>query len=101
MGQEPTEQELLDIHAGAYETAVLSHFCSGLVDLEKAHTLQSASLTKEGLKKWLQGGDSTKEVVPLGYAGNPAGYEAVSKHVEEMLKLQVTDIAERIQNKKK
>lgn len=32
----------------------------------------------------------------MGYAGNPAGYEAVGKHVEEMLVLQAEDIAERI-----
>lgn len=52
----------------------------------------------EGLGKWLQGGESTKEVVPLGYAGNPAGYKAVYKYVGEMLMLQATDIAERIMN---
>ena len=51
------------------------------------------------MKKWLQGEDETREVVPLGYAGNPAGYEAVSKHVEEMLRLQVEDIAGRILKK--
>lgn len=93
---DPSEQGLLDIHAGAFETAVVNYMCPEQVDLEQARELRSSSLTKEGLKKWLQGGESTKEVVPLGYAGNPAGYEAVSKHVEEMLKLQVEDIAGRI-----
>ena len=48
------------------------------------------------MKKWLQGGEAAKEVVPLGYAGNPAGYEAVSKHVEEMLDLQVADIVSKM-----
>lgn len=93
---DPSEQGLLDIHAGAFETAVVNYMCPEQVDLAQARELKSSSLTKEGLKKWLQGGESTKEVVPLGYAGNPAGYEAVSKHVEEMLKLQVEDIAGRI-----
>ena len=64
--------------------------------MEKAQRLKSYSLNDEGLQKWLQGGETTKEVVPLGYAGNPAGYEEVSKHVEEMLDLQSTDIASRI-----
>lgn len=95
--QEPvSERELYDIHAGAYETAVMNYIQPKLVDTEKAKTLKSAALTDEGLKKWLEGGEITKEVVPLGYAGNPAGYEAVSKHVEEMLKLQASDIAKRI-----
>lgn len=94
--QEPSEQGLLDIHAGAFETAVMNYFCPVQVDLDKASSLQSSSLNREGMRKWLEGGESTKEVVPLGYAGNPAGYMAVSKHVEEMLHLQTEDIASRI-----
>jgi len=94
--QEPSERGLLDIHAGAFETAVMNYICPEQVDLEKARELQSSSLSKEGMKKWLKGGEATREVVPLGYAGNPAGYEAVSKHVKEMLDLQAEDIAGRI-----
>ena len=94
--QEPSEQGLFDIHAGAFETAVMNYMCPEQVDLECACKLESSSLNREGMKKWLQGGEATKEVVPLGYAGNPAGYEMVSRHVEEMLKLQTEDIAERI-----
>ena len=94
--QDPAEAGLLDIHGGAFETAVLQHLYPELVDLEKAKTLPSSSLNRDGMKKWLQGGESTREVVPLGYAGNPAGYEAVSRHVEEMLELQAEDIAGRI-----
>ena len=96
---DPNEQGLLDIHAGAFETAVINHFYPELVNLELVKTLKSSSLTMEGLQKWLEGGETTKEVVPLGYAGNPAGYKAVSKHVEEMLVLQAKDIAGRILGK--
>ena len=94
--QEPSEKGLLDIHAGAFETAVLQHICPKEVDTEMAKTLTSYSLTKDGLQRWLQGGENTRAVVPFGYAGNPAGYEAVGKHVKEMLQLQVEDIAEKI-----
>lgn len=94
--QEPSEQGLLDIHAGAFETAVMHYFCPDQVNLEIASGLKSSSLSSEGMKKWLAGGEQTKEVVPLGYAGNPAGYQAVRKHVEEMLDLQAEDIAGRI-----
>lgn len=97
--QDPSEQGLLDIHAGAFETAVINHICPEQVDLDKAMQLKSSSLNREGMKKWLTGGEQTKEVVPLGYAGNPAGYEMVAKHVKEMLDLQATDIAGRIWNK--
>lgn len=97
--EEPEEEKYrYDIHAGAFETAVINYICPQEVDLDKATTLPSSSLSEEGLGKWLQGGESTKEVVPLGYAGNPAGYKAVYKYVGEMLMLQATDIAERIMN---
>lgn len=49
------------------------------------------------MEKWLTGGEATKEVVQLGYAGNPSGYGMVEKHMEEMIALQVTDIARKIQ----
>lgn len=98
--QEPSEAGLFDIHAGAFETAVMSYFWSELVDLEKAKTLKSASLDNDGLGKWLMGGEETKKVVPLGYAGNPAGYESVGRHVAEMIDLQAGDIAGRICGKK-
>lgn len=95
--EEPaSERGLLDIHAGAFETAVLNYFYPEYVDLQLAKTLESSSLTEAGLQKWLAGGESIKEVVPLGYAGNPSGYDLVGKHVKEMVALQVTDIAKRI-----
>ena len=94
--QEPSERGLLDIHGGAFETAVLNYFYPEYVDLELAKALESSSLTKEGLQKWLEGGEATKEVVPLGYAGNPSGYGMVGKHIKEMIALQVADITKRI-----
>lgn len=94
--EEPSERGLLDIHAGAFETAVLHHFCPELVDLEITQKLESTSLNEEGLSKWLQGGMVMKNELPLGYAGNPAGYKAVAKHVEEMLALQIENIQEQI-----
>lgn len=93
---DPSEAGLLDIHAGAFETAVLNYFCSPLVDLEAAGKLTSSSLNEEGLQKWLQGGETAKRAVPLGYAGNPAGHGAVGLHVEEMIDLQTEDIAKQI-----
>lgn len=87
-----SEAGLLDIHGGAFETAVMNYFCPGLVDLGTAETLESTSLDNEGLMKWLQGGEVMKSTLPLGYAGNPAGHAAVGRHVEEMLALQVADI---------
>ena len=90
---------IFDIHAGAYETAVMNYFCPEQVDINVALSLKSSSLDNDGMKKWLQGGDVTKEVEPLGYAGNPAGYRIVEKHVKEIIDLQVQDIVGQIVRK--
>lgn len=95
-GEDPAEAGLLDIHAGAFETGVMNCFCPTLVDLEAAMRMKSTSLDMPGLQKWQHGGEEVKEVAPLGYAGNPAGYPAVSAHVREMLELQVEEIVKQI-----
>lgn len=87
-----TEAGRLDIHGGAFETAVMNYFCPGLVDLGTAEKLKSTSLDNEGVMRWLQGGEVMKNTLPLGYAGDPAGHAAVGGHVEAMLALQVADI---------
>lgn len=94
--EESSELGLLDIHAGAFETAVMKYFCPNLVDLEIAKKLKSTSLDEESLQKWLLGGEVNKNSIPLGYAGNPAGFKAVSNHIEEMIDLQVEDIVKQM-----
>lgn len=91
-GGDASEQGLLDIHAGAFETGILHYMYPELVDIDKAKTLDSYSLSYEKLEQWMKGMDSTVEVVPLGYAGNPKGYEAVRKIAEELLAVQVEAI---------
>ncbi|WP_294143447.1 hypothetical protein [uncultured Clostridium sp.] len=39
---------------------------------------------------------NTPLLFPLGYAGNPVGYKNVSRHVEDMICLQVDDIVKKI-----
>ena len=95
-GVDEGEQGLLDIHAGAFETGMLYYMYPELVDINLAKTLDSYSLTYETLDKWLEGGDRTLEVVPLGYAGNPKGYEAVQNIAGELIEAQVTAICRNI-----
>lgn len=42
----------------------------------------------------MEGKDSSVEVVPLGYAGNPKSYEAVSRIANELIEVQVNAICE-------
>lgn len=93
-GGEASEEGLLDIHAGAFETGILHYMYPKLVDVEKAKSLPSYSLSYEKLEKWMKGKDSAAEVVPLGYAGNPKGYEAVRKIAKEVIEVQVKAICE-------
>lgn len=93
-GGDDAEQGLLDIHAGAFETGLLSYMYPELVDIEKAKTLPSYSLSYEKLEQWMEGKDSAAAVVPLGYAGNPKGYEAVSRLAKELIEVQIKAICE-------
>lgn len=78
------EDGKLDIHAGAYETAFMANNYSDTVKYELIQDLPDHSLSYETLNIWMQGGEGVKDVVPFGYAGNPAGYEV---HLEMEKKL--------------
>lgn len=95
-GGDTGEEGLLDIHAGAFETGMLSYMYPELVDVKKAKTLPSYSLTYEKLDQWMAGMESTVKVVPLGYAGNPKGYKAVSRIAKELIAVQIDAICENI-----
>lgn len=62
-GGDISEQGLLDIHAGAYETGMLAFMYPEFVNTDLAKTFDSYSLTYEKLDKWMEGGNSTVEVV--------------------------------------
>lgn len=78
------EKGLYDIHAGAFETAVMNYFYPDSVCKKNIKQLKSYSLTQEKLSIWLAGGEDVKNVVPLGYAGNPANYEKNNSIVEPL-----------------
>ncbi|WP_273320104.1 creatininase family protein [Vallitalea guaymasensis] len=66
------KQEYIDIHAGGFETSLMLIDFKELVDEDKARKLKSSKTTFQDLRKWQQGGESAKEVTPLGYCGNPS-----------------------------
>lgn len=93
-----TRRDYLDIHAGAEETNWLLLNYPNLVDVDTALTLPATSIDMPGLKKWLQGGEHTKEVTPQGYLGNPADIdrEHIKKYEEEIVSAFAKTIAEKI-----
>lgn len=87
---------LLDIHAGAFETAAMKYFYKQILDPEVVKNLTDYSLNYEDVEKWLQGGKSARNVVPLGYAGNPAEYEKKLQNVEDIFSILCKYVAEAI-----
>lgn len=58
--------------------------------------LQDYSLSEEGLAKWFAGGEGVKEVVPLGYAGDPVAYQKKIDSMRRVFDIMCTYAAERI-----
>ena len=66
-------QEYLDIHAGAGETGIVAAFFPDQVDTELAKTLEPTKITYREIAQWLT---DARRVTPLGYLGDPAGFDA-------------------------
>lgn len=94
--EDASEKDLLDIHAGALETAAMKYFYPEAVNTEAAEQLQSYSLTESALSVWLEGGEAVKRVVPLGYAGNPKGYKSKLSAAETIFETLVEYCAKKI-----
>ncbi|MFC1725027.1 creatininase family protein [candidate division KSB1 bacterium] len=95
----PYEQtEYLDIHAGAVETGIAAAYYPELVDKKKARTLKPTKLTAADLGKWVQ---DMKSVTPLGYFGDPAGFDAEwgKKYLESEIMLIADGIEEFLKKK--
>jgi len=66
-------QEFLDIHAGADETGIVAAFFPDQVDTDLALTLEPTQITYQQVAQWLT---DARRVTPLGYLGDPAGFDA-------------------------
>lgn len=67
-----TSSPYLNIHAEAYETGLMLHYLSDLVNLEVLRTLKPTNLTFDDLLVWRKGGAEARELTPQGYFGDPA-----------------------------
>jgi creatinine amidohydrolase len=68
-------QEFLDIHAGADETGIVAAFFPDQVDTDLARALEPTRITYSEVADWLI---DARRVTPLGYLGDPAGFDAES-----------------------
>jgi creatinine amidohydrolase len=64
-----------EIHAESFETGLMASCFPEHVDTDLAKTLKSTDLTLEDLMVWRNGWDDARKVTPLGYFGDPAGFD--------------------------
>jgi len=88
-----------DFHAGAFETGVMAAFFPGLVKAELARTLKPARLSTREVGEWAK---DPKKLTPLGYVGDPAGYDAAKAKafLEEWCRNMASAAAELIKKSK-
>lgn len=85
--EEPEERRgLLDIHAGAYETASMKYLFGDevLIGKDSIDRLDDYSLNMQTIMTWSHGGEEVINIVPEGYAGNPADYKNKLEQIEKI-----------------
>ena len=78
--QYPVDQ--FDIHAGAYETAVMNEMMPELVRNEKIEGLEATMLIGEQRMLWNQGEKENINLVPKAYVGDPASYKLIKSNMK-------------------
>ena len=71
-----------EIHAESFETGLMAAYFPEHVDTALAKTLKSTDLTLKDLMVWRNGWDDAKKVTPLGYFGDPAGFDPEAARAE-------------------
>ena len=76
------ETEFADIHAGAFETALMNHYYPGSVDTSMAINLEPTRILFQDIGSAF---NEPEKYLPLGYIGNPSGYTEIDggKYLEE------------------
>ena len=72
----------LEIHAESFETGLMAAYFPEHVDIDLAKTLKSTDLTFDDLMVWRNGWDDAKKITPLGYFGDPAGFDPEAAKAE-------------------
>lgn len=79
---EQLPKDEFDIHAGAFETAMMQEIMPELVRNDKLEGLEPTLLKGEQRRLWNEGEPKNKYLIPKGYVGDPAG----SKYVKSDMK---------------
>ncbi len=95
---EASPPRYMDVHAGWLETGIVAAYLPGLVDTKLARILEPTRLSWADAGRWIK---DMKAVTPLGYAGDPAAFdaEAARQYVEEVTTNMAEAIAAELQKK--
>ena len=75
-----------DIHAGAFETAMMQEIMPELVRNEKLEGLEPTLLEGDQRRLWNEGEPQNKYLIPKGYVGDPAGSKYVKSDMATVYK---------------
>lgn len=84
MEQFPKDE--FDIHAGAFETALMQEIMPESVKQEKIVGLEPTMLVGEQRRLWNEGEPENKHLIPKGYVGDPAGSQYLKSNVKTAYK---------------
>lgn len=71
-----------DVHAGAYETAVMADICPEMVYGEKTDNLKPTMLNDEERLRWCEGNKKDINITPNSYVGDPFYYRYIHAHMD-------------------
>ncbi|MGN1148044.1 MAG: creatininase family protein [Lachnospiraceae bacterium] len=77
-------EDEFDIHASAFETALMMDICPQMVREDKIKDLKPTMLVGEQRWKWNEGNAEDISLVPKAYVGDPAGYKYIKAHMEKV-----------------
>lgn len=77
-------EDEFDIHAAAFETALMLDICPEMVHTEKIEGLKPTMLKGDDRRKWNEGNIENIALVPRAYVGDPAGYKFIRADMDKV-----------------
>lgn len=77
-------EDEFDIHASAFETALMMDICPDMVRTEKIEGLKPTMLKGDERRKWNEGKAENAALVPRAYVGDPIGYKNIRANMDKV-----------------
>lgn len=77
-------EDEFDIHAAAFETALMADICPDMVRTEKTDGLKPTMLKGDECRRWCEGNKEDIGLVPRAYVGDPASYKHIHSDMDKV-----------------